>query len=131
MSEPILDPDRLAATARDVLTARLPGWPRTAALLARMALERAATRAVAARHRSLDVSPGARSPSMRSILLLLRTVSTLQTVDTAQRAWAGLSRACHQHPYELAPTIAEVSALVDDVDAVLLSLAPERSAPTA
>ena len=31
-------------------------------------------------------------------------------------AWAGLSRACHQHPYELSPTSTELLAWIETVE---------------
>jgi hypothetical protein len=34
-------------------------------------------------------------------------------------AWAALSNACHFHPYDLAPTTAELSGWIDQVAALL------------
>ena len=62
--------------------------------------------------------------SMRAQLICLRTY--LGDANLAARtghAWSALSRACHHHPYELAPTAAElqswfpvVSELIENID---------------
>jgi hypothetical protein len=78
-------------------------WPRASALLARQALEAAVHRLW--EHRTLDLQ----GCSMRVQLICLRTY--LGDVDLAARtghAWSALSRACHHHAYELAPTAAEL-----------------------
>jgi len=80
-------------------------WPRVSALLARRALEASVAR-LWERH-SLDLS----ACPVRAQLICLR--SYLGDPDLAARtshAWAALSRACHHHPYELAPTSAELRA---------------------
>lgn len=96
-------------------------WPRAAALLGRMALEATATRRLESLHVDL------RSATMRSKLLLLHLVVSADVVLHAQRAWAGLSRSCHQHPYELAPNLAEITGLLEAVRVVVT--APERRGP--
>ncbi|HEX5494546.1 MAG TPA: hypothetical protein VFX70_08255 [Mycobacteriales bacterium] len=53
--------------------------------------------------------------TVRSRLIVLRALvgdAEADTAEAAEAAWAGLSRACHQHAYELAPTTGEVSHLV-------------------
>jgi len=78
-------------------------WPRTSALLARQALEASVLRLW--ERRTLDL----RGCSMRAQLICLRTY--LGDPDLAARAalaWSSLSRACHHHPYELAPTAGEL-----------------------
>jgi hypothetical protein len=78
-------------------------WPRAAALLACRALE--ATMHRLWLRRTLDLQ----DRSMRVQLICLRTY--LGDADLAARAghaWSALSRACHHHPYELAPTAAEL-----------------------
>lgn len=77
-------------------------WPRTCALLIRLALEAA-----------LDgywkrVAPSAADCSMRAQLLLLPQFADADTVRLAREAWLGLSRAAHHHAYELAPTAGEL-----------------------
>jgi len=78
-------------------------WPRASALLARRAVEATVHRLW--EHRSLDL----RGCSMRVQLIFLRVY--LGDADLAARAghaWSALSRACHHHAYELAPTAAEL-----------------------
>jgi len=87
-------------------------WPRATALLARQALEAALDDLWKVR------APGMEQCSMRAQLLCLphylqapKALSP-QADDLAQRvsyAWAGLSGACHQHPYELPPTCPAVA----------------------
>jgi hypothetical protein len=78
-------------------------WPRASALLALRALEASLSRLW--QHRG----PGLERCPMRAQLICLR--SYLGDAALAARtghAWSALSRACHQHPYELAPTAAEL-----------------------
>jgi hypothetical protein len=80
-------------------------WPRASALLARHALEASVVRLW--QHRTLDLQ----GCPIRAQLICLR--SYLGDADLAARAghaWSALSRACHHHPYELAPTAAELKA---------------------
>jgi hypothetical protein len=87
-------------------------WPRASALLARQALE--ATLAELWRLRA----PGLEQCPMRAQLLCVDG-SLPNSTDLAARtryAWLGLSRACHQHAYELPPTIAELAGWVETVD---------------
>ena len=97
-------------------------WPRATALLARQALEAALDDFWRIR------APGMEHCSMRAQLLCLPyylQASTQaagrkpQADDLAQRvsyAWAGLSRACHQHPYELSPTSVELLGWLGTVE---------------
>jgi len=93
-------------------------WPRATALLARQALE-GALDDFWRRH-----SPGMELCSMRAQLLclphFLQDPKTLRPQDhLAQRvsyAWAGLSGACHQHPYELPPTSVELLGWLGTVE---------------
>lgn len=93
-------------------------WARGSALLARMALEAVLTEALAA------YDAGLVRASTRSKLLVLPLLADEALVRRAEVAWNGLSRACHQHPYELAPTRAELEALLDDVRTVVAGLVP-------
>ncbi|MFC8141130.1 hypothetical protein ACFUKV_05080 [Streptomyces paradoxus] len=108
--------DRLLGTA----TASTTGvWPRAVALLLRHALEEALRRYWQARKPQL-----ARCPPHAQALCL----ESYADPDTARRwssTWAGLSRACHYHGYELAPTQAELCAWRDDVERVIGALAPQ------
>lgn len=85
---------------------------RVAALLARTALEHIVD-GMCSEH-GLDVSRA----GMRVKLACLRAVSASEVGDAAI-AWWGLSRACHQHAYEIAPHHAEVAHLVGKVRRVL------------
>jgi len=118
--------DRLLGRA-DPATAGL--WPRASALVALRALEASIARLW--EHRALDVG----GCSMRTQLICLR--SYLEDASLAARtghAWSALSRACHHHPYELAPTSTELGSwlsvvgdLVDAVDASPLTRRAGRS----
>jgi hypothetical protein len=91
-------------------------WSRAAALLARMALESAVSARLAALHPRLPEA------SMRSKLLVLPLCCSQEATMEAARAWAGLSRACHQHPYELAPTRTELADLIRATRTVLAAI---------
>jgi hypothetical protein len=104
------EPGEVLELARGLLRRADPDtaglWPRASALLARQALEASLGRVWARK------APGLESCSMRAQLICLR--SYLGDPDLAARtghAWSALSRACHHHPYELAPTAAELQAL--------------------
>jgi len=109
LSRNAADPVALLETADRMLrradsdTAGL--WPRTSALLALEALETSV--------RSLWERRGLafQGCSMRTQLICLR--SYLEDARLAARvghAWSALNRACHHHPYELAPTAGELEA---------------------
>jgi hypothetical protein len=87
----------------DPLTAGL--WPRASALLGLRALEAALER-LWAKH-ALELG----GCSMRTQLICLRSYLDAPLAARASHAWSALSRACHHHPYELAPTAAELLAL--------------------
>ena len=89
-------------------------WPRASALLACRALE--ATMQRLWERRTLDLQ----GRSMRVQLICLRTY--LGDADLAARAghaWSALSRACHHHPYELAPTAAELRGWLSVVEELI------------
>lgn len=100
----------ILAHARAVLDGTLPvpkaRAPRAAALLARQALEdtvRALCRSV-----GVDLDRA----TTRSQLIGIRVLLGATVADIAEVAWSGLSRACHHHAYELAPTEGEVRHLI-------------------
>ncbi|MEQ1759419.1 MAG: hypothetical protein ABL986_13945 [Vicinamibacterales bacterium] len=106
---------RLLVAARELLQRPDPRtagmWPRASALLARQALEGALDELWRRR------APGLERCSMRAQLLCLPAY--LGDDDLAARvsyAWAGLSRACHQHVYELPPVATELAAWLDAVE---------------
>jgi hypothetical protein len=80
-------------------------WPRVSALLARRALE--ASVGQLWERRSLDLQ----GCSVRAQLICLRSyLGDAELAARTSHAWSALSRACHHHPYELAPTSAELRA---------------------
>ena len=104
----------LLGMARQLLDRASPDtaglWPRAAALLGRQALEMAVDDFWVARRIPLESCP------TRQQLICLREY--LDDADLAGRvhhAWNALSRACHQHPYELAPTLGELRGWMDCV----------------
>jgi hypothetical protein len=82
---------------------------RCAAVLARSAIEEIVPRLCA--QTALDVE----NVSTRVQLACLRSLDPGRG-GVATVAWMGLSRACHQHAYELAPQKSEVEHLVSLVD---------------
>jgi hypothetical protein len=106
--------DRLLGTA----TASTTGvWPRAVALL-RHALEEALRRYWQARKPQLAHCP----PHAQA--LCMESHAAPDTARHWSATWAGLSRACHYHGYELAPTQVELCGWRDDVERVIRALAP-------
>jgi hypothetical protein len=109
-----MTPEELLAAARrlverpDAVTAGV--WPRAAALLARQALEVAMAALWAARPQSIGLS----ECSMRSQLLCLTDCVDKDTATRAAYLFAALSRACHYHSYELAPTATELTRWLNE-----------------
>ena len=91
-------------------------WPRTAALLARQALEGAVEEP---RRRP---RPGLEACSRATQFHCLPFYADPDTARHASQTWAALSRACHHHAYELAPTATELRAWLEEVDRVIASL---------
>lgn len=104
--------------ARELLRkpeARTAGlWPRAAALLARQAMEMA-----------LDLywkknRPGLELCTTHAQLLCLRRYwADPEEAGRVHVAWVCLTRACHHHPYELAPTAGELEGWFAIVDGVV------------
>jgi hypothetical protein len=105
-AEELLAAARRLVERPDAATAGV--WPRAAALLARQALELALARLWAAR----SAAAGLDRSSMRSQLLCL---TAYLDGDTAY-LYAALSRACHYHLYELAPTATELTRWLNETD---------------
>jgi hypothetical protein len=122
----------LVGVARDLLERADPMtagiWPRASALLARQALEAALDDLWRLR------APGLERCSTRAQLLCLPFYlpGGEELAERVCYAWAGLSAACHQHPYELPPTSPELLgwlATVEQLVARVRSLnSPERNA---
>lgn len=101
------------ASAEAVLAGTASERNRMACWLARSALESAVDELV------LSSGWDAGSASMRSKLTVLQVLQGDRTVAAqAHYAWARLSRACHQHSYELSPAYSEVRDLLAQVSAV-------------
>jgi hypothetical protein len=101
--------------ARDLLSRADPStaglWPRAAALLIRQALEEAVDAYWNARQVPLD------SVSTQTQLVCLRMMTPGGTLPAQlHEAWGALSRACHHHPYELAPTAGELATWIEVVE---------------
>jgi hypothetical protein len=94
-----------------------PVWPRTCAFLARQAIEQAVGDFWATRHPEMTACP------MRSQLVCLRGFVPSKVATHTAHLWWVLSRACHHHAYELAPTARELGSWLDDADAVIAGLA--------
>ena len=102
--------ERLLDGADDLLAGGGPrgAWPRAAALLTRTALEQA----VAARWAAAGVD--VQGVALSAQVLALRHLVDPARAETVAALWAGLSRGCHHHAYELAPTVGELRGWVDE-----------------
>ena len=89
-------------------------WPRAMALLGRQALEQGLDDLWGA------VAPRVRDASRHAQLLCLGAfVRDAELVSDVRHAWHGLSRACHHHAYELAPTADELERWLAAVERLL------------
>jgi len=93
-------------------------WPRTCALLIRLALETALDE-----YWDRVLSSAAECP-MRAQLLLLPRFAGGEAAMLARESWLGLSRASHHHAYELAPTARELREWHSAVRRVVNMLTP-------
>lgn len=125
-----LTPADLLAGARELINrpdaAAAGVWPRTAATLARQALEAA----VDARWLASPQTAAMTRATMRSQLTCLPTYVDEQVARQVAFAYAALTAACHYHPYELAPTAAELTGWIADVEALVAQLS-QAAPPTA
>jgi hypothetical protein len=124
-------PADLLASARDLMSrtdaSTVGVWPRTAALLARQALEDA----MAERWKADQSTAPMTRATMRSQLTCLPAYVDEAVARQIAFAYAALSGACHYHSYELAPTAAELTRWIDAVEALIAELAttPCRCGP--
>jgi hypothetical protein len=109
----LLDEARELMARTDSATAGT--WPRTSALLIRQALEQA----VRSHWAVLPDTAGLAFASMRSQLICLPFYLDVAIAGQVAYVWAALSRACHYHPYELAPTAAELTGWIGDVERLI------------
>ncbi len=101
----------------DVMTVGV--WPRTSAFLARQALEQAIAHLFQARQDTVGLA----SCTMRSQLTCLPFYLDEEIAEQVAYTWAALSSACHYHPYELAPTAAELAGWIGDVGELIAHIA--------
>ena len=97
--------DALAGPGR---SSRAHGWSRVVAVLARHAIEEALRQYWALREPGME-----RCTWHAQLLCLTAYLSNRELAREAAAAWSDLSRACHHHPYELAPTANELHDLLD------------------
>ena len=108
-------PAEVLAMARELLDRSSPQtaglWPRAAALLGRQALEMAVDDYWIARRIPLD-SCG----TSQQLICLREYLGDDELAGRVYHTWNALSAACHQHPYELAPTVGELRLWLSAVD---------------
>jgi hypothetical protein len=113
-------PAQLLAAARIFLTrpniTTEPVWPRTCAFLARQALEQQVHDTWTA------IAPAMTDCPMRSQLVCLRGYIPADLAAQVSHLWWVLSRACHHHAYELAPSAQELERWLYETDAVTRAL---------
>jgi hypothetical protein len=103
-------------------------WPRAAALLARQALEQA----IAGLWAGQPGADGLSGTAMQSQLLCLAAFVDEDVATRVAYLAAALSRACHYHPYELAPTASELTRwLSETAELVAVLRARWLAAPAA
>ena len=116
----------LIAAAREVVGRPDPDldgvWPRAAAFLARQALEDA-----------LDQLWDRNLPDMRyasrssQLACLGYATPDRELTDGIKAAWHALSRACHHHHYELAPTAPELEMWIGNVERLIRRMSQPRA----
>jgi hypothetical protein len=115
-------PADLLAAARDVMQRPAPatigGWPRVVALLTRQALETAVDEV----WKASPTTVGLCGCTMKTQLTCLPTYLDHRLAHDVNYVWAALSSACHYHPYDLAPTAAELSRWIDSVATLLAAI---------
>jgi len=123
-----LDQSTLVTVARDLLERADPMtagiWPRATALLARQALEAALDDLWRLR------APGLEQCSAHAQLLCLPSYlpGDEELAERVCYTWAGLSRACHQHAYELPPTSSELLGWLATVEQLVARVRPLEKA---
>ncbi len=122
-----MTPADLLIAARDLLerpaTASVGGWPRAVALLTRQAMETALEEFWKASPSTAGLCDCAR----KTQLICLPAYLDPRLAREAGYVWAALSSACHHHPYDLAPTAAELSGWIDAVATLLVGISGKTS----
>lgn len=98
-------------------------WPRAAALLGRQALE-----AGLDEFWKRQLSQMGKASRATQLACLEQFVRDPDLVSGIRTAWGALSRACHHHPYELAPTAHELQHWFSAVEGLLERLAVQEAA---
>lgn len=94
---------------KDAATAGL--WPRASALLARQALEAALDR-----YWDEQGMPMGECSTRAKLICLKERHEDRALAGRVAHAWVARSRACHHHPYELAPTARELEGWMGVVE---------------
>ncbi len=125
-----MTPHELLAAARGLMqrpNAPTAGiWPRAAALLARQAIEVAMGEMWTSKRQAAELS----GSTMRSQVLCLTAYLDHGTASRAAYLLAALSQACHYHPYELAPTAAELIGWLDETAQIVTRMQEASAAST-
>ena len=87
---------------------RTDGWPRLAAVLGRHSIEEALRQYWFLREPGLE-----RCSGRAQMLCLTAYLSDRDLARDTFATWSDLSKACHHHAYELAPTAEELRRLLD------------------
>jgi hypothetical protein len=118
------DATALLATAESILDGgvRINGGlqARAAALLARQALEQALAEFWDRR------SPGVQRCRTRTQIQCLSAYLEGEPVGAAATAWNHLSETCHHHPYDVAPSAAELRAWIGSVRTFCEAVRPRQ-----
>ncbi len=116
------DHSKLILRARELVERTDPAtvgmWPRATAFLARRALEGALDSLWRLRAPGLELC----SAKAQFICLPAYLHGHRELAERASYAWFGLSRSCHQHPYELSPTSPELLGWIGTVEDVIASV---------
>ncbi len=99
-------------------------WPRATVFLARQALEEGLDRLWA------NTFPGVEQASRSTQLICMgQLLNDEVLVADVRSAWASLSRACHHHHYELAPTADELNRWLVQLKRLVETLGSASSGP--
>jgi len=117
-----MTPAELLDAARDLLARPagegVGGWPSAVALLTRQALEQA----IDGFWRATPTRSGLADCTTRTQLICLPTYLEAGLAREISYAWAALSTACHYHPYQLAPTAAQLSGWINKVGELITTI---------
>jgi hypothetical protein len=121
-----MTPSQILSLAQHLLArpdARTAGlWPRATALLARQALEQALDDHWHQRGLALHTA------STRCQLICLQQyLPDPHLAGRVHHAWSSLSQACHHHPYDLAPSFEELTALLATVSDLVSAVAAHKT----